>query len=74
MSGKGLFIWNDGSRYQGEYQNDEKNGKGKLIWPDGRAWKGMWKNGKMHGKGKFFSKVNEKIDSKNNVSRISKNS
>ena len=23
MSGKGLFIWNDGSRYQGEYQNDD---------------------------------------------------
>lgn len=31
-SGKGVFIWPDGKRYDGSYENDKKNGFGVLSW------------------------------------------
>lgn len=46
MEGKGLMIWPDGRKYDGEYKEDKKNGYGTFIWKDGREFKGYWKNGK----------------------------
>ena len=42
MEGKGLFVWLDGKKYEGEYLNDLKHGQGKFEWPDGRVYEGMW--------------------------------
>lgn len=43
MHGKGLFLWPDGRRYEGEYLADKKHGYGEFTWPDGRNYKGYWK-------------------------------
>ena len=46
MKGSGIFTWNDGRKYQGEYIDDKKEGHGIFFWPDGRKYEGGWKNGK----------------------------
>ena len=33
--GKGVFIWKNGSRFEGEYLNDQKNGPGLMFNPKG---------------------------------------
>lgn len=38
MHGKGIYVWEDGRRYEGEYINDIKNGSGKYYWPDGKKF------------------------------------
>lgn len=42
-SGKGLYRWNDGSYYEGEWKDGKKDGKGKLV-QDGSEITGFWKN------------------------------
>jgi len=36
--GKGLYIWNDGSQYDGEWYENKINGSGTYVWPDGRRY------------------------------------
>lgn len=40
MSGKGVFLWPDGRKYEGDYKNDVKEGYGRLEWPDGKIYEG----------------------------------
>ena len=42
-------IWPDGSLYDGEYVNGEKEGYGTFDWMDGQLYKGDWKAEKQHG-------------------------
>ena len=35
MSGRGVFSWPDGRKYEGDYVTDIKEGNGLFIWPDG---------------------------------------
>ena len=51
MHGSGLYLWEDGRRYQGDYSNDKKHGFGAYMWIDGRVYHGMWKDGHQHGEG-----------------------
>lgn len=51
MHGSGVYIWEDGRRYQGQYENDKKSGLGAYMWTDGRVYYGMWRNGQQHGEG-----------------------
>ena len=45
MHGKGVYIWGDGRRYEGNYVNDLKHGYGIYFWIDGRKYEGEWANG-----------------------------
>jgi len=56
MHGRGLLVWRDGKRYEGEFVNDKRDGKGTFIWKDGRKYEGDWQDGKQHGIGIFTSK------------------
>lgn len=56
MHGNGVYIWNDGRKYEGEYQYDKKHGHGVYIWADGRRYDGSWANGLRNGKGKYILK------------------
>jgi hypothetical protein len=42
MHGHGVFQWEDGRKYEGEYYDDKKQGKGTLTWTDGRKYDGGW--------------------------------
>jgi hypothetical protein len=50
--GKGLFIFSDGARFEGEFEKDFMK-DGRLVWPDGRTYTGQFKDNKMHGLGVF---------------------
>jgi len=54
MHGKGIYTWQDGRRYEGEYVDDKKHGYGIYTWADGRKYEGYWAYGKQHGKGKYL--------------------
>ena len=47
------WTYEDGRRYEGEWQNNMRHGKGTLTWPDGARYEGEWQNDKAHGKGKI---------------------
>ena len=51
--GRGITIWNDGSRYEGYWENNKANGKGKLVHSDGDIYEGEWKNDKSNGYGVY---------------------
>ena len=54
MHGKGTYRWNDGRKYEGEYQYDKKHGHGIYTWADGRQYDGSWANGLRNGRGKYI--------------------
>jgi hypothetical protein len=50
-NGYGIYIYNSGMKYIGEWKNEKRHGKGTLIYPDGTKYIGEWKDNKMHGYG-----------------------
>ena len=40
-----LYIWENGSRYVGEWKDGKKHGQGTYIKPEGRKYVGEWKDG-----------------------------
>jgi hypothetical protein len=44
-NGKGTYIWKNGSKYTGNFENDYRHGYGEMYWQDGRVYKGKWLNG-----------------------------
>ena len=53
--GKGIFYWNSGSRYEGDWRNDKMEGKGIFYHPDGDRQIGDYLCGQPVGKHAFFS-------------------
>lgn len=54
-SGKGVYTYKDGVKYDGEYLNGLKSGTGKLYKADGSvSYEGTFLLGLPHGKGKAF--------------------
>lgn len=53
MHGVGIYKWQDGKLYKGEYANDKKHGFGLYTLQDGRTYEGWWDDGKQHGLGEF---------------------
>ena len=46
MHGIGIFTWDDGRKYEGDFLDDKKSGHGVFTWTDGRKYDGYWKFGK----------------------------
>ncbi|MBF0187740.1 MAG: zinc-ribbon domain-containing protein [Magnetococcales bacterium] len=44
--GKGTYVFEDGSRYQGEWMLGEQHGQGTHIYANGNKFVGSWKNGR----------------------------
>ena len=44
-SGYGVYQWENGWIYKGNFQNDYRHGYGQMYWQDGRIYKGKWVNG-----------------------------
>lgn len=51
-NGKGVFLWDNGDKYEGEWKNYKFNGFGTYTWKDGGKYEGEWKDDKPNGKGK----------------------
>lgn len=44
-------VYEDGSRYEGEWQDEKRHGQGVWTRPDGSVYAGEWKNDKPDGQG-----------------------
>ncbi|MFN8254810.1 MAG: caspase family protein [Bacteroidales bacterium] len=51
-NGYGVFRWQDGEKYVGNFKNKLRHGYGSNYWADGRIYEGTWVNDKMNGYGK----------------------
>jgi len=40
QDGKGIEVWKDGSKYDGQYKYGNKEGYGEYYWGDGSIYKG----------------------------------
>lgn len=52
--GRGIYHYQNGDKYLGEWLNDMFNGKGVYIFSIGERYEGDLKNGKKQGKGVYF--------------------
>ena len=50
-NGFGVLEYQDGSKYQGEFKDDEFEGIGKRIYNDGASYEGNFLKGEFHGHG-----------------------
>ena len=51
--GKGVFTFDDGGVYDGEWKDGMCDGEGIYVWPNGATYDGEWKDGKREGVGTF---------------------
>jgi len=61
QNGIGTYIYADGSKYVGDFQNGKANGIGKISYFDGDVYEGEIENGEMHGKGMMITANGNKI-------------
>lgn len=50
IHGQGKLQWNNGSSYEGEWQNGQRHGHGIMKW-DTCTYEGMWEHDQFHGIG-----------------------
>lgn len=50
-TGQGIYIYDNGNIYSGEFSNGRRQGSGICYFSDGTEYKGSWKNDQMDGKG-----------------------
>lgn len=54
MHGYGIYTWQDGRRYEGDYDTNKKQGKGTYTYSDGSKYQGEWYEGQQHGIGSII--------------------
>ena len=60
--GKGVFFYDDGNVYKGEFDNSKKDGKGILYFKDGDRYEGDFKGDKIEGNGIMYFSNGDKYD------------
>lgn len=54
--GQGIFYYQDGGHYEGEWKFNKMNGYGRLYYQSDRlAYEGQWLDDQFHGKGKLYN-------------------
>jgi hypothetical protein len=51
--GKGVMLFEDGSKYEGQWENGERAGQGTARFKDGGTYEGEWSKNLLHGTGKY---------------------
>ena len=55
-NGEGVFLYPDGSKYDGFWLNDLRNGWGTYTYPNGDTYEGEWVQGYRQGQGVYTYK------------------
>lgn len=55
QNGYGIFLFDDGSKYLGVFENGVPTVQGTVFYEDGSKYVGEWKNRKRNGKGTLFA-------------------
>jgi hypothetical protein len=50
QNGKGLWTWDDGAMYDGEWKDHRMDGMGMSTYADGTTYDGEWEGAKKVGK------------------------
>lgn len=53
-SGRGTYIYIDGSKYEGQFRNGKLHGQGTWFYPDGDKYVGNFKENYSHGEGAIY--------------------
>ena len=56
-----METWPDGARYEGSYENGQKNGRGKFSWADGSKYEGNFRNNNIDGFGIIIIQISDLI-------------
>ncbi len=59
--GKGAFFYPDGSKYDGDWNENVREGYGTYTYPNNDTYEGEWKNHQRHGKGTYTYAATSKI-------------
>lgn len=59
-NGYGIALFDTGSRYEGQWQDNLRQGEGSFYWPDGEYYKGEYDNDLRNGVGTYFWPNGEK--------------
>ncbi|MFP6887458.1 MAG: hypothetical protein VB997_07835, partial [Opitutales bacterium] len=51
--GMGVYQWNDGSRYEGNFHEDKRHGRGRFTWKTRDVYEGDYQNGQRTGRGSY---------------------
>ncbi|MBN1547562.1 MAG: hypothetical protein JW902_12980, partial [Syntrophaceae bacterium] len=51
--GKDVYVWPDGSRYEGKFHQGQLHGYGTYYWPDGSSYTGEWLEDMPYGRGVY---------------------
>ena len=51
--GAGIFQWESGNKFEGNYWMDLREGYGRMDWNDGSYYEGEWHEGLQHGQGRL---------------------
>mmetsp|Transcript_18136 Transcript_18136/g.30986 ORF Transcript_18136/g.30986 Transcript_18136/m.30986 type:complete len:92 (-) Transcript_18136:125-400(-) len=54
MEGKGVIMWPDQSKYEGDFVQGKMHGQGVRHYPNGNIYKGEWVEDKPHGEGTIY--------------------
>lgn len=78
ISGRGVLIWANGNRYDGQWENGVPKGSGVFTWPDGSCYIGSWskdnKDDKQHLlNGTFYTGIGKERGFDNGVKFIGEN-
>ena len=52
--GKGITVYENGNKYEGEYVNGKRQGFGVYTFADGEKYEGEWDRDQQHGSGKYY--------------------
>ena len=58
MHGFGIFFWNNGDKYEGNYEDNLKHGFGTFYWHNSKKiYRGNWRFGLQNGDGEFLFNI-----------------
>ena len=64
LEGKGIMIYKNGDKYDGDWVNGKREGKGIMTYSNGGKYDGEWKNDKRMGEGILIYKNGDKYEGK----------